>query len=90
MNVKEIILEKIKVAGADGLCNSDGECGCGDDDLFPCCNSMDGFLDCQLARAVLAKDYCKTEDCENCPFECDSAGEACTTKLYLPLTERSQ
>ena len=58
MNVQEIILEKMKAVGADGLYNSDGECGCGDDDLFPCCNSMDGFLDCQLAKNVFIKDHC--------------------------------
>jgi hypothetical protein len=35
MNVKEIVIEKLKEMGADGLCTS-GECSCGLDDLMPC------------------------------------------------------
>ena len=80
MNVQEIILEKMKAVGADGLYNSDGECGCGDDDLFPCCNSMDGFLDCQLAKNVFIKDHCKPDDCDGCTYDgCDGYEQACLT-----------
>lgn len=38
-NVGNTIKEWLARIGADGLCNSDAECGCGDDDLMPC----DGF-----------------------------------------------
>lgn len=40
MTVKEIIIEKLKSMGADGLCCED--CGCGLDDLEPCsCINID-------------------------------------------------
>jgi hypothetical protein len=92
MNVKEIILEKMKSAGADGLCNSDGECGCGGDGLFDCYNEVGGFLDCQLAKMVLKKDHCKPEDCESCIYDCDAYAEACITdaKLYIPLEVKGE
>jgi len=34
MNVKDIVIEKLKAIGADGLCNID--CGCPIDDLMFC------------------------------------------------------
>lgn len=46
MNVKEIIIEKLKEIGADGLCDED--CGCSIDDLFPC-------YTCNLSNCVPAK-----------------------------------
>ena len=92
MNIKYIVLEKIHVTGADGLCNDD--CGCGnvDDDLFCCCNSMDGFLDCVLAKSVLIKEHCKPDDCDGCNVSCDGYGEACITdaKMYVPLTVKGE
>jgi len=46
MKVKEIIIEKLKQLGADGLVNSEAECGCDIDDLCPC----DSYcLDCEPA-----------------------------------------
>jgi len=44
MDVKDIIIEKLKVLGADGLAMS--ECGCSIDDLAPCC---DNPLECMAA-----------------------------------------
>ena len=84
MNVKDIILEKIAAAGADGLLNGDGECGCSGDDLFCCGNSMDGFLDCELAKAILKKNQCK--QCAR-QWDCDGYELACRTNeiLYIPL-----
>jgi hypothetical protein len=47
MTVKDIIIEKIKQIGADGLCNIESDCGCGLDDLMPC---NDQFIyDCEPA-----------------------------------------
>ena len=36
MTVKEIVEKYLKDNGYTGLVNSDGECGCEIDDLFPC------------------------------------------------------
>lgn len=49
MTVKDILLKQMKECGADGLYNSNGECGCGIDDLVPCENWC---LDCELAKKV--------------------------------------
>lgn len=38
MTVKEIIKKYLEDNGFDGLCTDD--CGCGIDDLFPCCEDM--------------------------------------------------
>lgn len=42
---KDILIAGLKAIGADGLHMSDGEdsCGCGIDDLAPCCSYI---LDC--------------------------------------------
>ena len=47
MNVLEIVHEKIKSSGADGLCHTDTACGCGLDDFAPCDN-ING--DCETAK----------------------------------------
>lgn len=46
MNVKQIVKEYLKAQGFDGLCNID--CGCGFDDLMPCCETSE---DCEVAMA---------------------------------------
>ena len=51
MNVLEMIKEKLKVIGADGLCK-DG-CGCGLDDLV-CCEADSSF--CVPAKKVIAEE----------------------------------
>ena len=88
MNIKEIVLEKIKATGADGLCGYD--CGCGGEDLFWCAEPVP--IDCELARRVLIKDHCNPEDCEACHISCDGYGEACITdaKMYVPFKEGGQ
>lgn len=53
-NCKEIIIEKLKELGADGLCGED--CGCGLDDLFPCDNCQTA-LDCVPAKTIRAPNY---------------------------------
>jgi len=54
--VKDILTRELKALGADGLCNKDGECGCGLDDLCP------GLMDCCLLDCVPAKKVLATED----------------------------
>lgn len=52
MTVREIVIEKLRALGADGLCNVQTECGCGGcdlDDVAPC----DHFdFECEPARKV--------------------------------------
>lgn len=50
--VKPILIDALKQLGADGLCNNDVECGCGLDDLVPCCEDCTG---CEPARQVTAE-----------------------------------
>jgi hypothetical protein len=40
--------------GADGLCNSDGECGCGIDDLAPC--DCINLSECVAAKWTIPKE----------------------------------
>jgi hypothetical protein len=62
MTVHEILISKLKELGADGLCNTETDCGCGIDDLCPCDVSL---LDCVPAKKkVLSK-----EDAEDSDFE---------------------
>ncbi|WP_417003698.1 hypothetical protein [Adlercreutzia sp.] len=35
-NVREIVAQWLRENHYDGLCNAEGECGCGLDDLMPC------------------------------------------------------
>ena len=50
MNVKEIVREWLEThEGYDGLCNEMYECGCGLDNLMPCCDSV---MDCEVAYEV--------------------------------------
>ena len=58
MNCKDIIIEKLKALGADGLATEG--CGCGIDALAPC---ESYYLDCVPAKKVKCDDSCKA-DCE--------------------------
>lgn len=57
MTVEDIIKEKIRASGADGLVllESDG-CGCDLEDCFPC--GGENILECQLARKVTCTEEC--------------------------------
>lgn len=44
---QDILTTWLREHGCDGVCNPDWECGCGLDDLIPCC---DWFGECQPAR----------------------------------------
>jgi hypothetical protein len=60
MDVIDIIREAIKNHPiADGLC-SDG-CGCGIDDLAPCCGGP--YSDCQLAKSRILEDSEYFDEC---------------------------
>lgn len=37
----EVIIDHLTAIGADGLCNTDNECGCGLDDYRPCTGGSD-------------------------------------------------
>lgn len=56
MTAKQILIDGLKAMGADGLVNGeiDSEgCGCGIDDLAPCCCCLDGWMnldDCKAAK----------------------------------------
>ncbi len=65
MNARDILVEALKAMGADGLCNTDLECGCALDDLAPCYGTDYGCLDiekCVPAKcAAMAMVYCPME-----------------------------
>jgi hypothetical protein len=63
MTIKEIIVEKLKAIGADGLCNCD--CGCTLDNLFPC---GDVYSECM--PAVRGKCGPECDICEGKPPYC--------------------
>lgn len=52
--IKEIIAEWLHKNGYDGLCNPFSECGCGFDDLMPCCCPSE--LECVCAYKILDPD----------------------------------
>ncbi len=54
MNVKEIIICALKKDGFDGLCNGDGDCGCGIFDLVPC---NEDFSNCEPAYLIGETDF---------------------------------
>ena len=58
MNCREIITEKLKALGADGLANTDAECGCGIDDLIPCNSDPSGFEPAKKSKSRYYDDYC--------------------------------
>lgn len=50
ITVRELIIKRLNELGADGLCNRDESCGCGDDDLGPCdCLNLD---QCEPAKFI--------------------------------------
>jgi hypothetical protein len=50
MNVKEMVIAKLREIGADGLYNENGECGCGLDDLAPCYEGI--VQECEAAKRI--------------------------------------
>ena len=57
IDVKTIIIDRLKEMGADGLCDPHEPCGCGIDDLFPCDNINAGCLPAK-------KHTCNVEKCD--------------------------
>ena len=56
MTVRDIIIAHLRSIGADGLC-CDG-CGCGIDDLAPCCQYAADVMLCEPAkRSIATEDY---------------------------------
>jgi hypothetical protein len=51
MNVRELLIEKLREIGADGLYNEDGECGCGLDDMEPCA----GYCNLSICEAAVKR-----------------------------------
>ena len=80
MNIREIILEKIKTVGANGLVNGAAECGCGGDYLFHC-GHVD--FDCELATNLKCKN--RYSNCEHCGGE----GVRCED-YYVPFERKGE
>lgn len=53
MTVKEIVFIYLRDHGYDGLCND--LCGCGLDDLMPCCDPMN---ECKPAYEIKCDHHC--------------------------------
>jgi len=84
MNIREIVLAKIKEVGADGLMNRDNCCGCRTERINKC--NYSNLFDCELATAALKASYCRPEDCAHCSLGCSGYLEACADNsvLYVP------
>jgi hypothetical protein len=61
MTIKSMIKYVLDMTGADGLVNTDIECGCSIDDLCPCCNPHED--NCVLA--YIHKDGLMYEESES-------------------------
>ena len=79
---KDIIIKFLEENEYDGLLCPEGECGCDNDDLFPCGESA---LDCIPAYKVNCselseeeKEHCEAQPCDNCVSKylmCKTRGE---------------
>jgi hypothetical protein len=65
MNVAEILRKYLENNNFDGLCNSDLECGCELDDLFPC---DENAQDCKPGFKIDSEEYdfIITTNCPEC------------------------
>jgi len=62
ITIGNMIASQLKLMGADGLVNTNAECGCGIEDLAPC--GCPNFDECQPAkRRVLEKDEYIGDSC---------------------------
>ena len=61
MMVTGMVKEYLQQNGYDGLCNTDGECGCSLEDLAPCG---------EMSDACAAAYKCECEDCQD-KYDCD-------------------
>ena len=77
MTVKEIVAEYLAANGYGGLHYD--ECGCFDDDLFPCGECSD---QCEAAYKVPVH-------CDTCECDCDSRGEK-GVEFCLTMAEPAQ
>jgi len=93
ISVRDIVLEKIDAAGADGLCNPEIGCACLKGWLFTDCNvqlmevkEQALFADCVLARQVHKLDVCKNRNCKKCLEDCEGYPEVQPDdNVYVPL-----
>jgi len=51
-DVLDILSAWLWERGYDGLCNPDNECGCGRDDLAPCCGGIPEYCQAAYLREV--------------------------------------
>lgn len=74
-DLRTYLADKLRADGFDGLCDPYSSCGCGLDDLAPCCRDPLGEIPvgCQPAYSVpcVDSDYC-----------CDFCEGLCTTDFY--------
>lgn len=73
-SVKEMVAQWLRANHYDGLCNPDGECGCGLDDLMPC--QCVNERDCVCAYEIPVPDgseydrfYCTSNSDQNEPSD---------------------
>jgi hypothetical protein len=77
MTVREIVIEKLKALGAEGLCNDDLECGCEIEDLCPCDSRVP--MGCGPGRKVPCPEDCEyggTCEFHMVPLESSSSSSA--------------
>jgi hypothetical protein len=83
MTAYELIIEKGKEIGADGLCDPEQTCGCGFDDFAPCCDGVTPTCELAKHRDCVGCDRLKegTED------ECPMANEFEMSGCYFSMAE---
>lgn len=60
MDVKEMVLKHLQSKRFDGLCNSEGECGCTIKDFMPC--GGDAVTECEAAYAWSPEAFKKANE----------------------------
>ena len=81
MTVKDITKEWLVEKGYEGLYNPQGNCECGLDDLFPCCEVYETLNDCEPA-------YLRT--CEDCSATTRLACEIYSSHCYTPIKTKKE
>ena len=88
MNLKEIVTKYLVEMDYDGLVNPSNECGCGKNDLFPCCDG-EYCMDCEPAYHIKCNGF-RNEDevMDCCPMNRKKCEHGCYSTDIRPSDTR--